>query len=96
MFFGLRYAVVSMLQQFPFPLLSDEQRQAIEESGYPLALLDEETEDTYMLMNVDVDPDPLGGFSARIAGIEAYGSGDTVDEATIALQVSLGKVLRSI
>lgn len=75
------------------PMLSDDQRQAIAEFGMPLPLVDVKTTQTYVLIEVDVEADPQGGFSACIPGIDAFGGGDTHEEATLALSVILGKVL---
>ena len=75
------------------PTLSDKQRQAISGFGGPVPLFDERTRRPYVLLDVEVTPDPLGGFSARIPGIDALGGGDTAEDATLALAVILGKVL---
>ena len=76
-------------------VLSDEQRQAITEFGTPLPLIDEKTQQTFVLVEAEVTTDPLGGFSACVPGIDAFGGGDSQEEATLALAVILGRVLTS-
>jgi hypothetical protein len=71
------------------PDVSDEQRHMIRELGLPLPVMDRKAEQGFMLLNVDLLPDPLGGFSATIPGIDAIGGGDTVEEALIALSAVL-------
>jgi len=76
--------------------LSSEQRQAVAEFGTPLPVIDSETNQTYVLVEVEVSTDPqAGGFSACVPGIDAFGAGDTREEATLALVAILGKVLGS-
>lgn len=68
------------------PLLSDDQRQAIEEDGTPLPVIDKLAGSTYILLSVQFIPDPLqGGFTAHIPGVAAYGGGETKQEASLAL-----------
>ena len=68
------------------PILTDKQRQAIEEHGTPMAMVDGLTSGTYILLSVEVFSDPdQSGFTARIPGIEAFGGGDTEQEASLAL-----------
>ena len=71
------------------PNLSDGQRHMIRESGLPLPAVDRQAKHCFMLLQVDLLPDPLGGFSATIPGIDAIGGGDTVDEAMVALSTVL-------
>ena len=73
--------------------LSDEQRRARAEFGIPLPLNDRESGQIYLLVEVEVTADPLGGFSACVPGIDAFGGGGTREEATFALAVVLGNVL---
>ena len=68
------------------PVLIADQRQAIDQHGIPLPIIDELTGKTYILMSVEFIPDPdLGGITARIPGIAAYGEGETEQEASFAL-----------
>ena len=75
------------------PTVTNEQRQAITEFGTPLPLIDTQTKRTYVLMDVEVTTEPDGGLSAFVPGIDAFGGGDTREEATLALAVILGNVL---
>lgn len=75
--------------------LSADQRRAVAEFGTPLPLIDTQTNQTYVLMGVEVTTEPHGGYSACVPGIDAFGGGDTREEATLALAIILGKVLAS-
>jgi len=77
-----------------FTELSDEQRQALSRDGTPLPLLDDKTGRPYLLVPVNLSPDPLGGVRAQIDGIEAIGGGDTPEDAVLALTVALQSLLR--
>jgi hypothetical protein len=78
------------------PQLSDDLREALGTFGIPLPLLDPESQETYALLAVEVANDPLGGFLASIKGIPAFGSGETPEEATLALMAALQKSLDSL
>ncbi len=80
---------------FVISTLSNDQRQAIADFGTPLPVVDPETNQTYVLVEVEVAADPQGGFSACVPGIDAFGGGDTQEDATLAFAVILGKVLES-
>jgi hypothetical protein len=71
------------------PDVSDEQRHMIHELGLPLPVMDRQAKHCFMLLQVDLLPDPLGGFSATIPGIDAIGGGDTAEEAMVALSTIL-------
>ena len=84
----LRVAMIS--------IVSAEQRQSIAEFGTPLSVVDLESNQIYVLIEVEVSTDPQSGdFSACVPGIDAFGGGDTREEATLALAVILGKALGS-
>ena len=65
----------------------------MQQLGAPLPMFDDTTCDAYVLVPVDLVSDPLGGFSACIPGIAAFGGGDSPQEATLALASILGKIL---
>jgi hypothetical protein len=74
--------------------VSDEQRQAIEDSGAPLALLDAQSGRPFMLLAVELSPASIDGVRAEIKGIRAFGEGTSPDEALIALQEALRAILQ--
>jgi hypothetical protein len=79
-----------------FPSLTDDQRHAINHHGTPLPLFDEAAHSAYMLMGVEFISDPKeSGFTARIPGIDAYGEGETEQEAALALQEALRSYLNA-
>ena len=62
----------------PTARLTAEQRRAIDAGGTPLTLVDEHDGAAYVLLAPELIPDPeLGGFTARVPGIPAYGEGET-------------------
>jgi hypothetical protein len=70
--------------------ITDEQREAIMEGGAPLPLVDAFTGNAYMLLGIEFISDPeLGGYTARIPSIAAYGEGDSREEAVLALTEAL-------
>jgi hypothetical protein len=76
--------------------LTSEQRQAIENEGVPLPVVDEGTGEAYMLLPVEFLPDPeLGGYTARIPGISAYGDGETKEDAILSLQAALSAYIEA-
>lgn len=78
-------------------ILSDDQRQAIEQNGAPLPIIDDLTNSTYMLMSVECTAaSEQGGFIARIPGIAAYGEGETTQDASLALCEALRGYLETV
>ena len=77
------------------PTLTTDQRYAILEHGAPLPLADDVAGQTYMLLPVEFLPDPLGGVTARIPGINAFGGGDSKEEAALALAEALRGYLKA-
>lgn len=78
------------------PILSSEQRQALKECGIPLPLLDEVGGDCFLLLKVEFNSDPQsGGVTARIPTINAFGEGNTREEATLALSAALHQYLEA-
>ena len=75
------------------PDVSDEQRRMIRALGLPLPVIDRETQRCFILLQVELLSDPLGGFSATIPGIDAIGGGDTVEEALVGLSTVLQTLL---
>lgn len=71
------------------PDVSDEQRHMIRELGLPLPVMDRQATQCFMLLPVELLPDPLGGFSATISGIDVTGGGDSAEEAMVALSTVL-------
>lgn len=90
-FLGRFHPVLTYLCMLP--TLSNEQRQAMEQLGTPLPLFDEGNQEAYVILQARVTPDPLGGYSAHVPGITAYGGGGTAEEATLTLSVVLREVL---
>lgn len=73
-----------------FPVLSDDQRLALQEHGQPLPIVDEEMRTFSMLLTIHISQNPEGtGFLARIPSIAAYGEGDTKEAASLALSEAL-------
>lgn len=69
-----------------FPVLSDDQRQTIKKYGTPMPIVDRDTNDAYILLRVEfASGSDQDGFTARVPGIEAYGEGETAQEASLAL-----------
>jgi hypothetical protein len=70
--------------------LNPEQRQAVEEEGTPLPVIDDVTGEAYMLLAIEFMPDvEHGGYTARVPGIPAYGEGERKEEAILALTAAL-------
>lgn len=68
------------------PILSAQLRQMLKERGLPLPLLDDVGGDCYLLLGVEFTPDSQShNFTARIPTINAFGGGDTKEEAALAL-----------
>lgn len=79
-----------------FPILNDEQRQAINENGTPLRIVDDLTGATFMLLSVESTFDPKqSSCTACIPGIDAYGEGETEQEAALALQEALRRYINA-
>lgn len=72
-----------------FSTLTDEQRRSIDENGTPLPFFDDATNASYVLLPIEYRPDSEGGFLARIPSIDAFGSGETEQEAALALAAAL-------
>jgi predicted RNase H-like HicB family nuclease len=71
------------------PSLTGELQDAVKERGIPLPAVDDEGK-MYMLLNVECTADTVaGGYVARVPTINAFGEGDTEEEATIALTEAL-------
>jgi len=77
------------------PRIDDEIGQAIEQSGTPLAVVDDAMATMYMLLPIDCLPDPAGGVLACVPGIDAFGSGDTNENAALALMQALRSYLEA-
>lgn len=83
---GSRRRNVSATLAVVLTRLSDDQQQAIALYGTPLTVEDiENPTRVFVLLEMQVRPDPSGGFLASVAGIAATGGGESRIEAGIAL-----------
>ncbi len=78
----------------PTVRLTAEQRRAIAAVGTPLTFVDDHDGAAYVLLAIEFIPDPeLGGFTARMPGIPAYGEGETERAAVRDLVTALTMIL---
>lgn len=71
-----------------FPSLTDSQRQAIEDQGSPVALIDRESGTPYLLFAVQLSTGLDGSIVADLPGLLIRGEGDQPDDALIALKMA--------
>ena len=72
------------------PLLTGHLQREIDRRGTPLAAAGEDEKKAYMLLEIEFIPDPQEGtFIACIPTINAFGEGQTKDEAALALTEAL-------
>lgn len=76
------------------PALSGEVQRSIDELGMPMPVVDENHR-ILMLMEPVFTHDALDGYSARIPGIEAFGEGETKEEAALALCEALRRYIEA-
>jgi hypothetical protein len=71
------------------PPLTGALQIAVEELGLPLPVSVERNGDVCMILEVSFAPAELGGFTACIPGIAAFGEGESKEEAALALREAI-------